>query len=72
MKVSLIVVNYNSKEEALNLIKSAERVKVFKDFEIIVVDNSKEEEAFKNSNVKYLTENRNLGYGGGLNYGAEF
>lgn len=72
MKVSLIVVNYNSKEETLNLIKSAERVRVFKDFEIIVVDNSEEEEAFKKSKVKYLTENKNLGYGGGLNLGAQF
>lgn len=72
MKVSLIVVNYNSKEETLNLIKSAEEIKIFKDFEIIVVDNSKEGDAFKNIKVKYLTKDQNLGYGGGLNLGAEF
>lgn len=72
MKVSLIVVNYNSKEETLNLIKSAERVRVFKDSEIIVVDNSEEENAFKNINIKYLTKNKNLGYGGGINLGAQF
>lgn len=71
MKVSLIVVNYKSKDETLNLIRSAEEVKVFKDYEIIVVDNSEEAEFFKGENIKYLTKNKNLGYGGGINYGSE-
>lgn len=71
MKVSLIIVNYQSKDEALNLIKSAEEVKIFKDFEIIVVDNSKEAEFFKDKNIKYLTKNKNLGFGGGINAGSE-
>lgn len=72
MKVSLLVVNYQSKDETLNLIRSAEEIKVFKEFEIIVMDNSEEGEFFKNQKVKYITKNENLGYAGGLNLASRF
>jgi GT2 family glycosyltransferase len=72
MNVSLIVVNYFSKDETLNLIKSANFVKVFDDFEIIVVDNSNEKEFFENQNIKYLNSGKNLGYGGGINFGSNY
>lgn len=72
MKVSLIIVNYFSKDETLNLIKSANSVKVFDDYEIIVVDNSNEKELFENKNIKYLNPGKNLGYGGGINFGSNY
>lgn len=71
MKVSLIVVNYESKDETLKLIESAKKVKVFENFEIIVLDNSEEGEFFKEEKIKYLNKNKNLGYGGGINAGSE-
>lgn len=71
MKVSLIVVNYKSKDETLNLIESATKIKVFEEFEIIIVDNSGEKEFLKRQKIKYLNKNKNLGYGGGINAGSE-
>lgn len=71
MKVSLIIVNYESKDETLKLIDSAYKTNVFKDFEIIVVDNSNEKEFFEEKGIKYFKPKRNLGYGGGINYGSE-
>lgn len=70
MKVSLIVVNYKSTDETINLIESAKKIKVFEDFEIIIVDNS-EGEFLKRQKIKYLNKNKNLGYAGGINAGSQ-
>ncbi len=71
MEVSVIIVNFKSKDETINLINSAWNVKIFKNFEVIVVDNSPEEGIFfKDLDIKYITEGKNLGYGGGVNLGA--
>lgn len=77
MKVSIIVVNYKVKDKLLKCIGSIYASKPRTEFEIIVVDNSREE-ALKNElsnkfpKVKYILSPKNLGYGGGSNLGAKY
>lgn len=74
--ISIIIVNYKVNEEILNCLESIYASKPKTEFEIIVVDNS-EEDNLSNSlkksfpKVTYIKSPRNLGYGGGNNLGVE-
>jgi len=76
MDLSIIIVNYNSKDKALNCLKSIEQADLsWINYEIIVVDNNSRDgiaEAVKNQfpKVKFIQSDRNRGMGGGNNLGA--
>ncbi len=75
--VSIVLVNYNTKEITSNCIKSI--IKNTKDinFEIIVVDNNSSDgsvQHFKNEfgeKIKLVESKKNLGFGGGANIGIK-
>lgn len=77
-KVSVIYVNYKSSSDLLESIKSLISSKPKVSYEVIVVDNSPEDNVsdklkqFKpKSKIKYLKAKTNLGYGAGNNLGTE-
>ncbi len=74
MKISVIIVNYQTKDDLFKCIDSINRSKPKTNFEIIVIDNSeksiKKELLKKFSKVKYIKSRKNVGYGGGNNLGA--
>lgn len=74
MRLSYIIVNYNTTEETKNCIKSIMIFNKEKDFEIIVVDNYSTDnkcESIKDEypNVKLYLLDYNAGFGSGCNYG---
>lgn len=68
IKVSLIIVEYESIDLTIKLIKSINKFSKNITYEIIVSDNSKKnnENIFK-SYAKYIHNKKNLGYGGAIN-----
>jgi GT2 family glycosyltransferase len=77
MDLSIVIVNYNSKDKTLNCLKS-----IFKsdlagiDFEVILVDNNSKENIETEVNslyprVKIVKSKKNLGMGGGNNLGIK-
>ncbi|AEV34321.1 putative glycosyltransferase [Owenweeksia hongkongensis DSM 17368] len=69
--VSIVTINYNSKKETLELIKSLEGT-TFENWELIVVDNASEESPLKdikklNPSVTVIESGQNLGFAGGNN-----
>jgi len=71
--VSIIIVNYNGKEDTLNFLKSLEKTD-YPNYEIIVVDNASADGSAaairkKFPRVHVVRNKRNLGYSGGLNSG---
>ncbi len=76
IKVSIIYVYYKNLEDLLRSIRSVLIQKVNFDYEIIVVDNSKEKNVSRyigiSKKIKYVKSPRNLGYGGGNNLGFKY
>ena len=73
--VSIVIVNYKVKDKLFACLESIYLSKPKIDFEIIVVDNDGKKTIGKDllkkfPQVKYLPSDRNLGYGGGNNFGA--
>jgi len=71
--VSIVIVNYNGKEDTLNFLKSLKKTD-YPNYEIIVVDNASADESVKAIRerfpyVRVVRNRRNLGYSGGLNSG---
>ena len=77
MDLSIIVVNYNSREKTLNCLKSIfESDLAGIDFEVILVDNNSKENIETEVNdlypqVKIIKSEKNLGMGGGNNLGIK-
>ena len=75
MKLSIIIVNFDTQEFIVDLLKSIEG-KINCPYEIIIVDNGSKQKldetqfkSFKNTKIFTLTENH--GFGAGNNYGAK-
>jgi len=72
--VSVIIVNYNDKKHLPTVLKSLKR-QTYSNFETILVDNASVDNSIKLvkknfPEVLILQSDRNLGYGGGINFGA--
>lgn len=76
VKVSIIIVNYNTKELTLNCINSIFSKTKYISFEIILVDNASNDgskEIFeKDKRIKYIYNYVNLGFGEGNNVGSKY
>lgn len=76
MDVSIIIINYNTKELTTNCISSIYRHTYNISYEIIVVDNGScdgSKEFFeKSTNLKYIYSEKNLGFGKANNLGARY
>ena len=80
-KYSIIIVNYNTENYILELLKSINE-NTYDNLEIIIVDNKPQglddllKENLKKtktySKIKYVPSNKNLGYAGGINLGSLF
>lgn len=74
MDVSVIIVNYNTKELTMNCIENIRRSILGIDYEIILVDNASTDgskEFFDNFNdIVYIYNDQNLGFGKANNIGA--
>jgi len=80
-KYSVIVVNYNTENNILNLLETINE-NTYDNLEIIIIDNKPQgldkliKDKFKAtkifSKIKYIPSNRNLGYAGGVNLGSLF
>lgn len=75
MDVSIIIVNYNTKEITLNCIESILKYTKNIKYEIILVDNASSDgskETFqKRRDIKYIYNSNNLGFGKANNIGAQ-
>ena len=75
MDVSIIIVNYNTKQLTLDCINSVFDQTKDVSFEIILVDNASvdgSKELFeKDSRIKYIYSNQNVGFGRANNIGFE-
>lgn len=71
MKLSIVILNYNTKNLTLNCVNSLRKVKKEVNFEIIVVDNGSTESFPKSSEYRLVTNNSNLGFAGGNNSARE-
>lgn len=74
--LSIIIVNYNTKDDTVNCIESVIAKTQELDYEIIVVDNASEDgsvETIKNkfADVKIIKNSKNLGFGKANNIGIE-
>ena len=72
MDVSVIIVNYNTKDLLLNCIKSIYSVTEEVEFEIIVSDNGSTDNSLDELNKKYpeviiVRNNKNIGFGAANN-----
>lgn len=67
MKLSIIVLNYNTTDLTRNCLKSLEKVKTEVNFETLVVDNGSQEKFPAGKNYKLITSETNLGFAGGNN-----
>jgi GT2 family glycosyltransferase len=76
IKISFIILNYNSAKETLNCVNSIFQYYRKLDFEIIIVDNDSNADdlqhlmAIHNSRCKIIKNSINLGFGGGNMVGA--
>jgi len=71
--VSIVILNYNGKEDTLNFLQSLKKTD-YPNYEIIVVDNASADDSVKAIRkrfpyVRIVRNRRNLGYSGGLNSG---
>jgi GT2 family glycosyltransferase len=74
-EISIIIVNYKSKNELFNCIESIRNCKTKATYEILVIDNDERPTVNNNlslkfKGVRYIKTAKNLGYGAGNNYGA--
>lgn len=68
MKLSIVIVNFNSGQFLLNCLRSLEKVKKEIDFEIWVVDNASNDDSLENAQREfpqhsYIKNSENLGFG---------
>jgi hypothetical protein len=77
-KVSIIILNWNGKDDTIECIKSIKRNN-YKNYEITVVDNGSEDGSvseirkyFLDSEVNIIENKRNLGFAGGNNVGIRY
>lgn len=73
--MSIVIVNYNGKEDTLNFLQSLKKTD-YPNYEIIVVDNASSDDSVKAVRerfpyVRVVRNRRNLGYSGGLNSGIK-
>src|SRR5581483_8740193 len=71
MDLSIIIVNFNTKELTLNCIKSIKNSKPKMGYEIIVVDNASEENLPKSKNYILIRNKANLGFAKANNIGIK-
>lgn len=76
IKISIILVNYNTSDHILKCLSSLKSILDFYDHEIIIVDNDSIEnelEKLKNisDNIKIIHNNVNVGFGAACNIGAK-
>lgn len=77
-KISIIILNWNQPELTVNCVDSILK-QDFRDFEIILIDNSSEDNSFEiferefleNKKIKLVRNRENLGYAEGNNVGAK-
>lgn len=82
MKISIIIINYNTPNLVLDCLESIKNNLVNINFEVIVVDNGSKAESriqndkfkkmFPSLNFQLLTLQTNIGFGGGNNFGAKY
>lgn len=76
MKVSVIIVTYNTCQMTSECVDSVFEKTQGVDFEVILVDNASKDESkdfFSNdSRIKYVYSEKNLGFGGGNNLGYKY
>jgi len=75
LKISVIILTFNSKEYILNCLKSVKK-SIYSNYEIIVVDNGSKDgtiELIQNNfpKVKLILNNKNFGFAGGNNRGVK-
>ena len=77
MNVSIIIVNYNTKQLLSDCIDSIYRQTIGVDFEIIVVDNASTDESevyicHRFPDIKWISSGENLGFGRANNLGVQY
>lgn len=74
MEISIIIVNYKSKDKLIECLHTIKENFSSVSYEVIVVDNendkSLKEHLAKEKNTTYILSKENLGFGGGNNLGA--
>lgn len=75
MDVSIIIVNYNTKELVSDCIKSIIEHTINVEYEIILVDNNSTDGSkdifLKDNRIKYIQNNDNFGFGVANNIGVQ-
>ena len=69
MDLSIIIVNYNTKDLTLGCIDSIIKSKPKVDYEIIVIDNGSDEKVAKSKDFELIENKENLGFSKGANQG---
>ena len=80
IKLSIIILNYNSYQDTINLVQELQKQTVAKDLFILVVDNASPNNSFEFlqpletqfQHVKVLKTEMNLGYAKGNNFGLHY
>lgn len=76
MKVSVIIVTYNTRQMTSECIDSVFEKTQDVDFEVVLVDNASADGSrdffAKDSRIKYIYSEKNLGFGGGNNLGYKY
>ncbi len=72
MKLSVIILNYNTKDLTLKCVESVIKNTKNLDYEIILVDNGSLENFPKSSDYRLVTNKTNLGFAGGNNSARKF
>ncbi len=75
IKYSIIIVHYKNEKDLIETLNSLYKYSPKNLFEVIIVDNSENTEIkkkiIKYKNIIYCNSGKNLGYGGGVNFGAK-
>ncbi len=71
-KLSIIILNYNTKELTLSCVDSIIKNTKNLDYEILVVDNGSNEKIEKTKKYTLISNNENLGFAGGNNSARKF
>lgn len=72
MKLSIIILNYNTKELTLKCVESVVKNSKGLDHEIIIIDNGSDEKLEKNKSFKLINSKTNLGFAGGNNIAKKY
>lgn len=79
-KISIVILNYNSYQDTIDLVQELQKQSVIEDLFILVVDNFSPNNSYDQlsphevtyNNVKVLQTGANLGYAKGNNFGLEY